>query len=121
MSLRAVRYKSTGAPFRQFVCHCRDCQRSGGSAFHVGIAVPRAGFAVTAGELRVFESAADSGRKITRSFCPNCGSGIINEPEVWPEHVVIKAGTLDDPARASPAQEFYAGSRIPWVRINQDG
>jgi hypothetical protein len=39
----AVRYTSSGEPHRQFVCHCRDCQRSGGSAFHIGLAVPRAG------------------------------------------------------------------------------
>lgn len=113
----AVRYTSTGAPYRQFVCHCRDCQRSGGSAFHVGIAVPRSGFTLTAGELSAYETAADSGRKIVRRFCPKCGSGVINEPEVWADYVVIRAGTLDDPAAADPTLELYARSRLPWLTI----
>ena len=50
-------------------------------------------------------------------FCPNCGSGVINEPEVWPDHVVIKVGTLDDPTLAAPTQELYARSRASWVSI----
>ncbi len=113
----AVRYKSTGAPFRQLVCHCSDCKRSGGSAFHVGIAVPRAGFAITSGKLRAYVTKGDSGRTVTRSFCPTCGSGVINEPEVWPDHVVIKVGTLDDPTAAAPAQELYGRSRLAWLSI----
>ena len=86
----AVRYASSGEPYRQFVCHCRDCQRSGGSAFHIGLAVPRSGFRVTQGELQTYESTSDSGRRIKRHFCPTCGSGVLNEPEVWPDHVVIR-------------------------------
>jgi len=113
----AVRYRSTGEPYRQFVCHCRDCQRSGGSAFHIGIAVPRASFVITRGELRAFSSKGDSGRTVTRKFCPGCGSGLINEPEVWPDHVVIKVGSLDDPTLAAPALELFARSRLHWVSI----
>ena len=53
----AIRYEFSGDPFRQFVCHCRDCQRSGGSAFHAGLAVPRGGFQITQGELQTYELA----------------------------------------------------------------
>src|SRR5262245_12149581 len=113
----AVRYRSTGAPFRQFVCHCRDCQRSGGSIFHAGMAVPRADFTITQGQLTTYQSKADSGRTIARSFCPICGSGIFNELELRPGYVVIKAGTLDDPAIVSPTYEVYARSKVPWVSI----
>jgi hypothetical protein len=113
----AVRYRSSGPQVRQFVCHCRDCQRSGGSVFHVGVVVPRAGFTITHGELRRHQSKADSGRTITRNFCPICGSGIINELEFRPDHVVIKIGTLDDPGLVIPTYEVFARSRIPWVSI----
>jgi len=113
----AVRYRSLHPPVRQFVCHCRDCQRSGGSAFHVGVLVPRSGFTITQGELRRYESQADSGRTITRSFCPICGSGVINELEFRPDHIVIKIGTLDDPALVNPSYEVFARSRVQWVRI----
>jgi hypothetical protein len=79
--------------------------------------VPRADFIMTGGELRAYVKKGDSGRTVTRSFCPNCGSGVINEPEVWPDHVVIRVGTLDDPTVVAPAQELYARSRLPWVSI----
>jgi hypothetical protein len=113
----AVRYEFAGEPFRQFVCHCRDCQRSGGSAFHIGLAVPRDGFRISEGELQTYESASDSGRLIKRRFCSTCGSGVINEPAVWPDHVVIRVGTLDDPSLVQPKQELYASKRARWVSI----
>ena len=116
----SVRYRSSGAPLRKFVCHCRDCQRSGGSVFHAAVVVPRAGFAITAGDLRKYQSKADSGRTIVRSFCPTCGSGIINELDFSPHVVVIKIGTLDDPNLVSPTYEVYARSKIPWVSIHGD-
>ena len=89
----AVRYQSSNAPIRQTVCHCRDRQRSGGGAFHVGVWFPRSGFTITKGKLRKYESNADSGRWVARSFCPVCGSGVTIELELRPEHIAVKAGT----------------------------
>jgi hypothetical protein len=116
----AVRYTFSGEPFRQFVCHCRDCQRSGGSAFHVGLAAPRDGFRITRGELQTYESTSDSGRGIKRRFCACCGSGVLNEPAVWPDHVVIRVGTLDDPNVVAPKQELYASRRARWLSIETE-
>jgi hypothetical protein len=112
-----VRYEFSGEPYRRFVCHCRDCQRSGGSMFHAGVAVPRAGFKLTQGVLSTYESSADSGRSIQRKFCPRCGSGVWNEPAVWPDYVVIRIGTLDEPSAISPSAEFYSAARAPWITI----
>ena len=112
-----VRYEFSGEPFRKFICHCRDCQRSGGSLFHAGVAVPRDGFTLTQGALSTYESLADSGRSIQRKFCPRCGAGVLNEPSVWPDHVVIRVGTLDDPSLISPSTEFYSASRASWLAI----
>jgi hypothetical protein len=113
----AVRYKSSEAPVRQTVCHCRDCQRSGGSVFHVGVWFPRSGFTITKGKLRKYESRADSRRSISRAFCPVCGSGVTIELELRPEHIAVKAGTLDDPSLVRPAFEIYARSKLPWLTI----
>jgi hypothetical protein len=30
---QSVRYECTEEPIVQLICHCRDCQRAGGSAF----------------------------------------------------------------------------------------
>src|SRR6266568_2418828 len=48
----AVRYEFFGEPIRHVICHCRDCQCASGSAFHVGVVIPRAGFKITRGEVR---------------------------------------------------------------------
>ena len=113
----AVRYRSTGAPYLKFLCHCDDCRKAGGSAFHAGIAVPKADFALTQGALRAYEAKGDAGRNVRRNFCPTCGSGIMNEAEVWPDHVVIRIGTLDEPALVSPDKEFYAAKKLDWLTI----
>lgn len=112
----AVRYKSTGTPVRRFVCHCRDCQRSSGSAFHVGLTVPRDGFTLT-GEARAYRSTGDSGRGVARYFCPTCGSGVFNEIELRPGLVAIKVGTLDEPARVTPNYQLFGRSKVPWVSL----
>ena len=116
----ATRYQSTGEPYQRFICHCRDCQRAGGSAFHAGMAVPRAGFSLTKGALTAFSSNGDSGRAVVRKFCPTCGSGIINEPAIWPDHVVIRIGSLDDPSQFAPAWETFTAQRHPWLTIRTE-
>jgi hypothetical protein len=114
----AVRYETQGAPKRVFVCHCRDCQRAGGSAFHLGVVFARSEFKLLQGRLASFVSTADSGRKIGRSFCPTCGSGIYNEPEVIADSIVLRAGTLDDPEAVAPTYELFADSRPDWLSLS---
>src|SRR5262249_41787237 len=101
-----------------FLCHCRDCQRSGGSAFHFGLTVPRDGFTVT-GEPRAYRSKGESGRGVARFFCPTCGSGVFNEIELRPGMVAIKAGTLDEPARVSPGYQLFTRSKMPWLSLGE--
>jgi hypothetical protein len=117
----SVRYQFSGDPIRHVICHCRDCQRAGGSGFHLGLAITRSGFTITRGTLRTYRISGDSGRWIDRSFCPTCGSGILHELELLgPNYLVIKAGTLDDPSFVTPTCEIYMRSKMPWVSINGD-
>ena len=117
----AVRYKYSGEFLRQAVCHCRDCQRASGSAFHFGVVVPRGGFTLLSGELRTYRAIGDSGRWIDRSFCPVCGSGIVHVLEVrGPDILVIKAGTLDDPAVVVPNYELFVRNKLPWLAIEAE-
>jgi hypothetical protein len=61
----AVRYQFEGDPQFVFLCHCRDCQRSGGSLTHYGVMVPESGF-TRHFEVRAYVKRSDSGREITR-------------------------------------------------------
>jgi len=111
----AVRYESTGEIARRFLCHCRDCKRSSSSAFYFGLTVPRSGFRLLQGELRDYRRIGESGRWVLRRFCPVCGSGVVNELELRPDYVVIRAGTLDEPELVAPAYEVYARSKAAWL------
>lgn len=111
----AVRYESTREIARRFLCHCRDCKRAGGSAFHFGLTVPRAGFRLLQGELKAYRTTGESGRAVARLFCPTCGAGVLTELELRPDFVVLRAGTLDEPERVAPEYEVFARSKVPWL------
>jgi len=84
---------------------------------HLGVVFARADFTILHGEPTSYAHEGDSGRKVVRHFCPNCGSGIYNEPEVVPDAVVLKGGSLDDASSVSPSYELYARSKPDWLEL----
>ena len=111
-----VRYSANVEPMFTGVCHCRDCQKFGGSAFAVVVAVPKDALSVK-GDLRSFSKPGDSGQPIERRFCPECGSTICDEAAVMPGVVMIAAGSLDDASWLKPAMQIYCDSAQPWVQL----
>jgi len=108
----AVRYRATGTPEFQGLCHCRDCQRLGGGG-HVGfLCFP--GEAVTIeGETLVRSGIGGSGRA-ERHYCPGCLSQLFGTSGIMPGKINIYAGSLDDPARFEPQFAVFVRSRPPW-------
>ncbi len=43
----AIRYETDADPAMMLNCHCRDCQRAGGSGYAPVLVVPRAALKVT--------------------------------------------------------------------------
>ena len=54
------------------------------------IAFPASALKVT-GALQTFTKAGDTGKPIHRRFCPECGSGIVDEADALPGIVMINA------------------------------
>lgn len=94
----AVHYEARGASLAQLICHCRDCQRSSGSAGVPVVVVSAAEFSFK-GEIRSYTTTGGSGMPTTRNFCARCGSLLFGTPHHAPEIVTLYAGTLDEPAR----------------------
>ncbi|HTV67905.1 MAG TPA: GFA family protein [Rhizobiaceae bacterium] len=69
----AVRYRTEAEPVISRLCWCRVCQYFALGNAAVGVCFPTEGLSVT-GELRDFESVADSGNRMHRRFCPVCGT-----------------------------------------------
>ena len=114
-----VRYMASAEPIFVGVCHCTDCQKFSGSAFSTVVAVPSATVTVT-GTLKTFTKNGDSGQPIHRRFCPECGSGILDEAVLMPQVVMLNAGTLDDPSWVKPGAQVYCDSAQAWVRLEGD-
>ncbi len=114
-----VRYGADTDPAFVGVCHCNDCQRFTGSAFATVVAVPAAALKIT-GSLKTFTKPGDSGKPIHRRFCPECGSGIMDEADALPGVAMLNAGTLDDRSWVKPLSEIYCDSAQSWVHLGGD-
>jgi hypothetical protein len=55
-----------------------------------------------AGPLTRYTRTGDSGRSIHRNFCTHCGTTLLTEFDVDPEHVSIKAARSMIPRGSSP-------------------
>ncbi len=92
-----VRYEAQGEPVMRGLCHCRECQYITGGGANVALAMPVDGFKYVADAPRQF-SREDIENAVVREFCPACGTHLTSRPQMLPDLVIIKVGTLDDPA-----------------------
>src|ERR1700677_2185024 len=116
----AVRYEISGAPVFSGSCYCRDCQRSSGTAMASILGVPKGTVKILQGEARYFELTADSGNKISRGFCPTCGTPLFSLLAGMPDLMGIKASSLDDPRRFSPAMNLFTSSAPAWAPLAEN-
>jgi len=111
-----VQYTISADPVFSGVCHCKDCQKSSGSAFGAVVAVPSQGFSVT-GELKTYVGHGESGKETRRRFCPNCGSSVVLEADAAPGLALVQIGTLDNPSAVKPGMHIYCQSKLDWMVI----
>jgi hypothetical protein len=111
-----VRYTASGEPTLVGVCHCTHCQKQTGSAFSIVVEVPKSAFSIQ-GRLGKFNDTGDSGHRVERNFCPDCGSPIFSDAAIRPEATFIKGGTLDDTSWLDPKIHIYCDSKERWTPI----
>lgn len=116
----AIRYESSAEPVFSINCHCRDCQRTTGTAYAPVLAVPKDAVKITQGEPTYYTVTADSGETVSRGFCPECGAGIFSKLSANPDIMGLKAASLDDPSWFKPAMDIYTDSAQPWDVMNPD-
>lgn len=113
----AVRFRSTAAPTTTRYCWCRDCQHLASGNATVNVVFARQAVTIE-GEVGVYESLADSGNQMRRSFCPKCGAPLFSEAVSRPHLIIIRAGALDDPNVAEPAAAIWTSSAPRWACID---
>ena len=91
-----LRYLAEGEPALKAQCHCRECQYISGGSPNTFMLMPPDGFAYTKGAPKTFKR-SDLENAVTREFCAECGTHLLTRRPGLPA-VVLKIGTLDDPA-----------------------
>ena len=116
----AVRYECSAVPVAMVNCHCRDCQRAGGTGFSPTVVVPADSFRLHRGEPKRYSIIADSGHTAHRAFCGECGAPLFASSSARKDFLGIKAGSLDDPSWFKPQAEVWAASAQPWDYLGAD-
>lgn len=112
----AVTFQTTGAPRFVGHCHCRSCRRNTGSAVATFVGVLSDQFRYTKGRPKDYGSSPG----VTRSFCPDCGTPLTYQAEVYPNEVHIYVSTFDRPEDFSPQLHVFVAEALPWLHIEDD-
>ena len=100
-------------PFNSTVCHCSDCRRAAGAPMVAWFTVPRSDYRVVAGAPTRFASSD----RVTRTFCPRCGTSLTFEGDEFPDEVDITTASLDDPEAMPPLDHTRTKTQLSWVRL----
>lgn len=106
----AVRYRVDGELTMAHICHCRMCQKAAGNYFMPLANAQRSEFTVTRGEIAWFQTSDP----VRRGFCAQCGTPLIFET-IALDHLNVTLGSLDDPARIEPKEQFGLEAKMPWL------
>ena len=90
-----VRYEASTPPLVSAICHCRDCRRATGGTSYPAIAVVGDSFRLE-GKVSAHDTIAESGNRVSRFFCPRCGSTVFARSTGMPGVPQIAAATLED-------------------------
>lgn len=114
----AVHYEAGGTPAFKGQCHCRECQYVSGGMPNVTIGMPEGEFRYTKGKAKGFRR-GDLPNPVTREFCADCGTQILSRAPAMPGVVMLKVGTLDDPAKdfGAPQMVIYTCDKQPFHTV----
>lgn len=115
---RKVRFRISAAPIAMRLCWCRDCQYFAAGNATVNVVFPSNALEVE-GALTDYVSTADSGSRMHRRFCPNCGTPVFSASEARPHLVIVRNGTLDDTELLNPSATIWTDSAPEWAWIDE--
>ena len=120
-SCGALRYELSAPPLMVYNCHCTNCQKIGGAAFHTAATVMESAVRFTAGVPSRVEWTADSGARRFGCFCGACGTRIANGAVPSNGVLSLRTGTLDDTSWVRPVGDTFTSSAQPWVSFVEGG
>ncbi|AVX06154.1 ADP-ribosyl-[dinitrogen reductase] hydrolase (plasmid) [Maritalea myrionectae] len=108
----AMRYEVENSFDKMFFCSCDQCRQITGSAFASNLFTDSAKFRWTQGEEHLGRYDLP-GRKLARTFCKICGSGV---PKISPngKQVMVPAGGLEGDPNVSIRRRIFQSERPHW-------
>jgi len=113
----AVRYEATSKPIMTRACWCRTCQYYATGSAAINVVFPTESVSIF-GKLKDYESIADSGNKMHRKFCPDCGVHLFSMAEVRPHLLIVRAGSLDDQKNIKIDALIWTSSAPKWAYLD---
>lgn len=101
-----------------YACHCLHCQRWSGSAFGLHLLAPEAALSIT-GPVDHYHHEHE-GVQSRQTLCAHCHTRIFNHTSAAPGMVVVRAGTLDEAPRLTPAAHIWTSRKHDWIAIPDD-
>lgn len=115
-----VRYSCAEKPLVQMICHCRDCQRSSGSAYAAAVIVPSDRLTLMGSHPHFYETTAASGNPKQAGFCDACGSPVLTRLPRAPMVTFLTVSSLDEPSNFSPGIEVWVSRAQPWQSLRPE-
>ena len=101
----ALRFEIEGPFPLRGLCFCHTCQKISGGAGNLFLGIEARQFRYTKGEPQRFAKTPETP---AREFCGACGTHLAARSPKLPDGLIVKVGTLDDPARfEGPQMAFW--------------
>ncbi len=113
----AIRYQITPPLLFISQCCCKDCQKATGTGHTTIIGIHKDQLALT-GTPKIFTNKGDTGGSVSRHFCGTCGGRIFTSGDAPGDHIMIQAGSLDDPNQITPSSVIYVKDKPLWDKTD---
>src|ERR1700730_18573823 len=112
----SIRYRITGLPLAQSLCHCRSCRLACGAPSIRRTGVKCSHFAFVTGDPVRFRSPPS----VVRTFCGRCGAPLTYQHDESPDTIDVTTATLDAPEAFPPTREIWLEHKIAWESLNEN-
>lgn len=112
-----VRVAINGEPVRVRTCWCRACQYWGAGNGTTNAAYRTKDIEIS-GDVRWYESVADSGNEVKRGFCAVCGTPMFTGNVAFTDFLAIRVGALDDPSSVTPTEIIWTDAAPKWAHFD---